>query len=631
MADPRITLTAVDQTRAAFASLSANFDALKTKASAFSSTLAGLTLGGTLVAGLAGLKNSFSSALAAGDQLNKLSQRASISVERLSELKFAAELSDVSLETLGRGIKDLQVFMVEANDSTSEQAKLLRTLGVTAKEPNQALLQIADAFKALGDSQERAAASQVIFKRSGQELIPLLAGGRDAIEAAAESARKLGITWSTENAKAAEEFNDNLKKLSKSAEALGVSLTSKLVKGMADYTGELVKAKEEGKLWNSILDQGIKLALKAAEALPGALGPLAQFIGTSREVAQAAENQRLRASGTIARPETADPDIRARTACTLSGGTWDAKSRRCVPKATGGGAKGPTFDELMAQAALKRVQVQDDAEQRSEAEVAEQIKRESELRVTLEMARLEREDAAIEAAGETIQKNKELAQSYLDMIDPVKKYRDALAEIERLSKLTEAEGGLTSDQAAAAIERVNEKIRELSTGATQAKDVARDLGLAFQTAFEDAIVQGEKFRDVLKGLAQDILRLIVRKSVTEPLAKAGTKLLEGIDWGKIFGFASGGSFMVGGSGGTDSQLVAFKASPNERVTVETPEQQRASSGAFHQTIQIDARGADAGVEQRLRAWSREIMQQTLQAVQAQADRGGSFARAVGRR
>jgi hypothetical protein len=43
-------------------------------------------------------------------------------------------------------------------------------------------------------------------------------------------------------------------------------------------------------------------------------------------------------------------------------------------------------------------------------------------------------------------------------------------------------------------------------------------------------------------------------------------------------FASGGSFMVGGTGGTDSQLVAFKASPDERVTIQTPEQQRASGG-----------------------------------------------------
>lgn len=50
--------------------------------------------------------------------------------------------------------------------------------------------------------------------------------------------------------------------------------------------------------------------------------------------------------------------------------------------------------------------------------------------------------------------------------------------------------------------------------------------------------------------------------------------------GEFFGpgFASGGSFTVPGSGGTDSQLVRFKASPGERVTVQTPGQQQRGQG-----------------------------------------------------
>lgn len=40
------------------------------------------------------------------------------------------------------------------------------------------------------------------------------------------------------------------------------------------------------------------------------------------------------------------------------------------------------------------------------------------------------------------------------------------------------------------------------------------------------------------------------------------------------GYQTGGSFRVGGSGGADSQLVAFRATPNETVSVRTPSQQR---------------------------------------------------------
>lgn len=45
------------------------------------------------------------------------------------------------------------------------------------------------------------------------------------------------------------------------------------------------------------------------------------------------------------------------------------------------------------------------------------------------------------------------------------------------------------------------------------------------------------------------------------------------------GYRTGGQFMVGGTGGEDSQTVNFRASPNERVTVETPAQQRANDAA----------------------------------------------------
>jgi tape measure domain-containing protein len=44
-------------------------------------------------------------------------------------------------------------------------------------------------------------------------------------------------------------------------------------------------------------------------------------------------------------------------------------------------------------------------------------------------------------------------------------------------------------------------------------------------------------------------------------------------------FQNGGSFQVGGSGGPDSQMVAFRATPNETVSVRTPGQERAAMTA----------------------------------------------------
>jgi hypothetical protein len=46
----------------------------------------------------------------------------------------------------------------------------------------------------------------------------------------------------------------------------------------------------------------------------------------------------------------------------------------------------------------------------------------------------------------------------------------------------------------------------------------------------DAIVGGKNFSEVLKGLAQDVLRIVTRKNITEPLANA----FAGMDFGKMF-------------------------------------------------------------------------------------------------
>jgi hypothetical protein len=89
----------------------------------------------------------------------------------------------------------------------------------------------------------------------------------------------------------------------------------------------------------------------------------------------------------------------------------------------------------------------------------------------------------------------------------------------------------------------------------------------------------------------------------------------------LFGFASGGSFEVGGSGGPDSQLVAFRASPNERVTIEAPGQRGRNDGGQTFVFNIAGDATDATVE-RMRRVAREeftrgspaLVKQSVQAV-----------------
>ena len=110
-------------------------------------------------------------------------------------------------------------------------------------------------------------------------------------------------------------------------------------------------------------------------------------------------------------------------------------------------------------------------------------------------------------------------------------------------------------------------------------------------------------------------------SITSGLASAAGGMIGsflGNKFADLLGFQHGGSFKVGGSGGRDSQLVAFKASPREKVTVETPNQQ--NKGGSGNVTYIDARGVDPGQINRLIQIVKDLDESVeIRAVNATAD------------
>ena len=67
--------------------------------------LAGITIGFTEL---------ISKSIESAEQLYKMSQKVGVSVESLSKLQYAAELSEISLDSLGKGLKKLTVMALQA-------------------------------------------------------------------------------------------------------------------------------------------------------------------------------------------------------------------------------------------------------------------------------------------------------------------------------------------------------------------------------------------------------------------------------------------------------------------------------------------------------------------------------------
>lgn len=124
---------------------------------------------------------------------------------------------------------------------------------------------------------------------------------------------------------------------------------------------------------------------------------------------------------------------------------------------------------------------------------------------------------------------------------------------------------------------------------------------ATQQAFDDAAndfadtfsqAMGRVLDGDIKGLFNDLLRDVLDNALRDLgrtlfSAMGGSAKGGGGFWGtilgamKIPGFKTGGSFKVGGSGGADSQLMQFRATPGEMVNIRRPGQDAGGGMVVH--------------------------------------------------
>jgi len=166
------------------------------------------------------------------------------------------------------------------------------------------------------------------------------------------------------------------------------------------------------------------------------------------------------------------------------------------------------------------------------------------------LAELTRRNQEAERQAEALARaNRSVDEVYEDQIENINRL---LPELERLFGVERA----NEIAARASVEAYTERARALERGTERASGAARELGFAFSSAFEDAIIKGERFSNVLRGLASDIARVILRRTVTDPLANAASGLISGINFGGLF------SGLFGPSASTNVGGVPFNAVTN---------------------------------------------------------------------
>jgi lambda family phage tail tape measure protein len=204
------------------------------KSSIFTSTaLAGIGSAVSVVGFASFVKNGID----ALDMLGDLSDRTGIAASTLAGFQLVAKQSDTSIEALGLGLNKLSVYM-------AKNAEDARKLGLTAKDPAEAFIQLSGVLSNIQDVQLRNAVANQVLGKSYQELLPALVQGEDALRGQIKAGQDYARV-TPEAVAQAQAFNDKLDGLKVQADLLTVSLASRLLPNLNEITSAMTEAANE--------------------------------------------------------------------------------------------------------------------------------------------------------------------------------------------------------------------------------------------------------------------------------------------------------------------------------------------------------------------------------------------------
>ena len=178
-------------------------------------------------------------AAAFADEVLTLSAKTNISTDALQGYMYAAELVDVSVETITKSMQRNIRSMGSAADGTAQYANAYKQLGVAVQDSNgdlrdsqEVFWELIDALGQMTNETERDEIAMTLLGKSAQDLNPLIEAGADRMRELADEADSVGYIMSGETLSALGSLDDQLQRLDGAAtaakNALGAALAPTL-------------------------------------------------------------------------------------------------------------------------------------------------------------------------------------------------------------------------------------------------------------------------------------------------------------------------------------------------------------------------------------------------------------------
>lgn len=511
--------------------------------------------------------------LDAADSLNDMSVRTGVTVKDLASLRTVAEQNGTSLENVGTALAKLNLSFSQAQGGAKEQAEALGRLGINSSDARERLYQLADAYQKAGGDSRVLADIQKVLGRGYAEMIPLLAQGGEGLRAAAVASESFADTMAR-LAPHADQFNDNLAQLKTNAAAAAGAFLEILIPSLNSLSGEFAEGiKQAGSFSEALRLFGFgldpfKTQGENLEALGKRMMVIEQQIRRARdrrdddtvfelereredvikqikylnalkklnEPAAPGNKQTTPGGNTINLPtggSKSDP------LASLLGSTDIGRLREFEEKVALLNQRfnyGQKDAELYAQAMTKLVEstfANNFKEAANDAEFMA-MKEADGAKTTAEWAQNLRDLANVNMSRlKSLLANTDFArlkQDQEDMILLAQAFNEGIVDADgNLKKLSEAEY----------LDAVKNRLKLVGEEGKETKSIFEEMGIVMVSHLEDAVSGGKDLGDVLKAIEQDIINLIIRLTVMEPLMNG----IKGI-------FGSSGSGSTSGSGGS---------------------------------------------------------------------------------
>lgn len=491
------------------------FDVTLQKASRGIGKLSGLLAGGFSVAAfVAATKHSLDFA----DSIADASENTAFSVRKLQELRFAADQSGIAINTLDGALARFTKRLGLARAGTGAAAETYRQLGIDLKQTNEQVFeQVVATLGAMEDDTNRAALATRLFGDDAQRMGVLLRDGNEGLKAYADQAERLGLILSDELVAGASDANDKLAVMKQVVNA-------QFVKVFAELAPTITR-----------VGQSFADAAPQVAAFFDSFNPIdQQSMGALQKTYAALESQ-------LERERIKLNDRLAINSKKAAGKVWNPIADVILPSEDDLRARIDGIKDQM-QAAADYIEIE-------QAKINDKLFEAKYPKAAPELTEQQKQYNAMLREAQSLTRS---------LRTPAEEYEDALFRINDLyqesviSYDTYQRAVLKAqDDMAKALDKQKEKLKD---DAVTVSGFARDMGLTFSSAFEDAIVQGERLSGVLQGVAEDLIRIVMRRSVTEPLGTAVSGFIGSSGIGDFFG-------SLFHTGGTDGEGVPRRVDP----------------------------------------------------------------------